>query len=156
MIDWKEYENRKRSLPDNLTSEEYEEAIKRIVDSMEKPKKKKPKVMNDEIKKYPIYMLNTSGQLIQVNNIKSTNDYNHNQFALHHYIPYQSYIKNQKWYEENGINQKLILMSHICHEHIHNIGIKTLSDEEFESKYKISKWKLIYNTKHSETERSSK
>ncbi len=114
--------------------------------------KKNPKIMNEEIEKYQIYVLNTAGQLIRIHCIKSTNDYEHNRFALHHYIPYQAYIRNSKWYEKRGIKQKLILISHICHEHIHNMSIKILTDEEFEQKYKISKWKLIYNRKHSTTE----
>ena len=108
--------------------------------------------MNEEIEKYPIYMLNTQGRLFQIYSIKKTNDYDHNRFALHHYRPYQAFIQNPQWYEERGIKQKLILISHICHEHIHNMGIKNLTDKEFEQKYKISKWELIYNRKHSTTE----
>ncbi len=108
------------------------------------------KITNEEIKKYPIYLLNTQGKLIRIYWIKSKDDYDHNKHVLHHYIKYQSFVKNQKWYEEQGIQQKLIFISHICHEHIHDIGIKQLTDEEFEKKYKISKWKLIYNRKYTE------
>ena len=100
--------------------------------------------MNKEIEKYPIYLLNSAGELIRIHCIKSTDDYNHSKYALHHYIPYQAFIRNPKWYKERGVEQKLILVSHICHEHVHNMGIKQLTDKEFEQKYKISRQELIY------------
>lgn len=112
--------------------------------------KKVKKIMNEEIKKYPIFLINTAGKLIPISCIKSTDDYDHFKYCLHHYIEFQAYNQNPKWYEERGIKQKLIFMSNICHEHIHNIGIKTLSDKEFEEKYKIKKTELIFKKKSSE------
>lgn len=35
MVDWQEYEARKKLLPDNLTCEEYEKAVQKIVDELE-------------------------------------------------------------------------------------------------------------------------
>lgn len=112
--------------------------------------KRTKKDMAKEIKKWhdSIYLLNTSGQLVKTI-INDLSDYDHNRYCLHHFIEYQAYIQNPKWYEERGIKQKLIFISHICHEHIHNIGIKNLTDEEFEKKYKISRWKLIFKKKFS-------
>ena len=111
----------------------------------------KKKNMKKELEKWKdsVYILNTSGQLIKII-INDLSEYDHNKYHLHHYIEYQAYTQNPKWYEDRKIKQKLILMSIICHEHIHNIGIKTLTDEEFEQKYKISKWKLLFNKKYSE------
>lgn len=115
-------------------------------------KKKTPKDMAKEIERYKdsIYLLNTSGKLIKIN-IENLNQYNHSQCELHHYIPYNAYIQNPKWYEDRGIKQKLILVSIICHEHIEDRGIKILSDEEFHKKYNISKSKLIYRRKNAAT-----
>jgi hypothetical protein len=106
--------------------------------------------MEKEIQKYPIYVLNKEGKLIRTYQINGTKDYNHYMCNLHHYIPFQEYEKNKKWYQEKGIEQKLILMSIPIHEQIHNQAIKILSDEEFKERYKISKWELIFNKKKSE------
>jgi hypothetical protein len=112
-----------------------------------KPKKN----MAKELKKYSdsIYALRKSGELTKIR-LQSLNDYNHGMYDLHHYIQYQAYVKNPKWYKDHGIEQKLILMSTKCHEQVELRAIKNLTDEEFEKEYKISRWKLIFNRKHSE------
>jgi len=107
------------------------------------------KDMAKEIERYKdsTYLLNPAGKLIKIR-INSLNDYNHSKCELHHFIKYHAYIQNPQWYEDRGIKQKLILVSKICHEHIEDRGVKILSDEEFEQKYKISRWKLIFNKNH--------
>jgi hypothetical protein len=112
--------------------------------------KKQPKIMKDELERYKnsTYLLNRSGKLVKIY-LDSLSDYDHNQYELHHFISYQAYIKNPKWYEERGIKQKLILVSKICHEHIENRGIRILTDEEFKDRYKISRWELSFNTRYS-------
>lgn len=102
------------------------------------------KIMNEEIAKYPIYMVNKLGGLVRIHNIKSTNDYNHYKCNLHHYIPYHQYIKKPEWYEQQGIQQKLILMSIPMHEQLHNQAIRMMTDSEFYRRYRIEKSKLIY------------
>lgn len=104
--------------------------------------------MNEDIKKYPIYTV-INGRFIELDNIKSTADYNHYSHNLHHYIPRQQYEKNKQWYEERGIKQKLLLIPISMHEQIHNQGIHILSDDDFEVFYKISRWDLIFNKRHS-------
>nr|DAX39355.1 MAG TPA: hypothetical protein [Caudoviricetes sp.] len=106
--------------------------------------------MARELKKYQdsIFYVNKLGGLVKIH-LDSLEDYDHSLYNLHHYIEYQHYERNKNWYEDRGIKQKLILMSITLHEHVHNIGIKTLTDAEFEKKYKISRWKLIFNRKHS-------
>ncbi len=107
------------------------------------------KDMIKEIEKHKdrIYLINTAGNLIKIK-LNSLSDYNHLKCHLHHYIPYSEYERNKDWYEKRGIKQKLILMSIPLHEQLHNQAIKNLSDEEFEKKYKISKWELVFNKKH--------
>lgn len=109
------------------------------------------KDMAKELKKWSdsVYALRTNGELTKIR-LQSLNDYNHSLYDLHHYIQYQAYVKNPKWYKERGIEQKLILMSIPCHEQVELRAIKNLTDEEFEKKYHISRWKLIFNRKHSE------
>lgn len=106
--------------------------------------------MNKDIQEFDIYVLTRSGKLKQIFWIKSTNDYNHYLFNLHHFIEKQHYRDNEKWYKERGIKQKLILLPVLIHEQVHGIAIKNLSDEEFKSRYKISKWDLLFNRKFSE------
>jgi hypothetical protein len=110
---------------------------------------KQKKDMAKELEKYKadsVYLLNKLGGLIRIY-INSLDDYDHFQFNLHHFIPYEIYAGNEKWYEERGIKQKLILMSKKCHEHVHDTGIKTLSDAQFERKYKIKRSMLIFSKK---------
>ena len=105
--------------------------------------------MNEDIKKYDVFFLTKNGKLIKTDKIKSINDYNHYYYSLHHYILKQSYEKNKKWYDDRGIKQKLILIPIFIHEQIHNIAIKNITDEEFRSRFKISRWDLLFNRKYS-------
>ena len=107
--------------------------------------KKQPKDMQKEIEKFKdsIYLLNTSGKLVKIH-ITALDQYNHSSCELHHYIPYNLYIQNPKWFEDRGIKQKLILVSKICHEHIEHRGTKVLTDEEFFIKYNINRSELIF------------
>lgn len=105
--------------------------------------------MNEDIRNYPIYQLTPYGALVPIDWINSVNDYNHSIFHLHHYIEKHHYNKNKQWYKDRDIEQKLILMTIPIHEQLHNIAIRTLSDEEFKQRYRISKWDLIFNRKHS-------
>lgn len=106
--------------------------------------------MNDDIAKFPIYLLNSSGQLIRIYTIKSTADYDHSIFALHHFIKRQDWERNEEWYRSRGIEQKLILMRHPIHEQLHFIAVKNMSDEEFEKRYKIPRKDLIFSRKTNE------
>lgn len=104
--------------------------------------------MNNDIKNFPVYFLN-NGKLVEIF-LNSTKDYDHYICHLHHYIKKQDYDRNKEWFEERGIKQKLILLPIPCHEQVHFQAVKNLSDAEFENKYKISRWKLIFSRKHSE------
>ena len=100
---------------------------------------------NEEIKKYPIFIIR-NGQIERYYGIESINDYDHSIMQLHHYI--KDYERNKSYYDKNGIEQKLFLIPVQMHEQIHLRGIKTMTDEEFEDTYGISRWDLIYNRKY--------
>jgi len=104
--------------------------------------------MNEDIKKYPVFIYR-NGKLFQTDKIKSTSDYNHYEYNLHHYIPKQSYEKNKSWYEERNIKQKLILMPVSMHEQVHNQALCNLCDDDFYGWYKIDRWELVFNRKFS-------
>jgi len=123
-------------------------AVGKCTRYMNRKNKLHKKNMKKELEKYPVYLLSTSGELIKIF-LNNLDNYDHSRYELHHFIQYQAYRQNPEWYMERGIEQKLILVNKICHEHIENRGIKVLTDEEFEQKYKISRWKLIFNRKHS-------
>lgn len=96
-------------------------------------------MMNDDIRKYPIYGLSSQG-LVPIE-ILSTDDYNHNTHHMHHYIKQQDYRRNKKWYDERGINQKLILLPVQCHNDLHNCV------RNFKEKYGIERSELLYGAK---------
>ncbi|MBR4122998.1 MAG: hypothetical protein IKY45_03830 [Clostridia bacterium] len=103
--------------------------------------------MNDDIKKYPVYALSQQG-LIPIE-IMSINDYNHQTHQLHHYIKQQSYKRDKKWFDDRNIEQKLILLPCYVHEQVHNTAIRNLTDSEFEEKFNISRWDLLFNRRYS-------
>lgn len=105
--------------------------------------------MNTDIKRFPVYQLTPYGALVPIDWIKSVDDYNHSVYHLHHFIQKQHYDKNTQWYKDRDIPQKLILMTIPIHEQLHSQAIRTLSDEEFLKRYRISKWDLIFNRKYS-------
>lgn len=106
-----------------------------------------PKIMNQEIIKYKTYLLTARGRLTEII-LNNTDDYNHQYMQLHHYILFKNYEKNKKWYDERGIEQKLILMPTFVHEQVHQQAVNNLSDEDFLYKFGISRWDLLFNRKH--------
>lgn len=104
--------------------------------------------MQEDIERYSIYGL-SNGKLIplSIENVKQYNHFTHN---LHHYIKKGEYARNQKWYNDRGIKQKLILLPIAVHEQVHLQAVKNLSDEEFKEMYKISRWELLFNRRHTE------
>lgn len=101
--------------------------------------------MNKDIQEYPIYFI-SNGKLEPCLWIKSTKDYDHYRYNLHHFIPKGKYKVYKKWYIDHNIEQKLIYMPIWLHIELHNLSY---SDEEFENKNHISRWELIFNRKHS-------
>jgi hypothetical protein len=103
--------------------------------------------MNEDIQKYPVYALSQNG-LVPIE-IFSIADYNHQTHQLHHYIRQGAYNGNKEWYDKRGIEQKLILLPVWIHNQVHLTGIKNLTDEQFEEKFNISRWDLLFNRRYS-------
>ena len=104
--------------------------------------------MQEDIQRYPIYGL-SNGKLIplSIENVKQYNHFTHN---LHHFIKKGDYARNKAWYQEREIQQKLILLPIYLHEQVHLQAVKNLTDKEFEKQYKISRWELLFNRRHTE------
>jgi hypothetical protein len=104
-------------------------------------------MMNDDIKQFPVYGLCRQG-LVPIE-IYSTEDYNHYTHHLHHYIKQQDWKRNQKWFEERGIKQKLILLPVQVHIDLH----ACISD--FKKKYNIDRSELLFSRRSYEVEQNN-
>lgn len=105
------------------------------------------RIMNKEIEKYPIYIVQ-NGKIDKCSFVTSTKDYNHFEYHIHHYI--KDYEKNKNWYVLHGIKQKLFLLPIPMHEQVHNRAIKNMDDDQFKNHYGVSRWELLFNRKYSE------
>lgn len=103
------------------------------------------KNMNADIKAFNVYGIQYN-RLIRLPEIVDIHSYNHQYLHLHHYIKAQDYKRNAQWYIDNYIEEKLILIPTLMHEHLES-PIYGLSDEAFYRKYKISKDLLLFNKK---------
>lgn len=103
------------------------------------------KDMNADIKAFKVYGIQYN-RLIRLPEIVDIHSYNHQCFHLHHYIKAQDYKRNSKWYIDNLIEEKLILIPTVMHEHLES-PIYGLSDEVFYRKYKVSKDLLLFDKK---------
>lgn len=75
--------------------------------------------MNDDIKEFPIFMVNRNGNLKQIYTIKSTDDYNHIAFELHHFIPKTIGKINKELYNRLKPMQRLFLLPKEVHQKLH-------------------------------------
>ena len=130
-------------------SEYYKLKDKLCLDEVERFNLQYP-TMNDDIKKYGVLGLTHEGELVPIP-VYSTADYNHFTHQIHHYIKQQNYWRKKQieWFEERGIKQKLILLPVWVHCQVHNTATRNMTDEEFLERFKISRWELIFNRRHS-------
>lgn len=104
------------------------------------------KNMNEDIKAFKVYGIKQN-RLVLLPEIVDIHSYNHELCQLHHYIKAQEYKRNKNWFLENNIEEKLILMPTIMHEHLES-PIYGLTDEQFYRKYRIEREILLFNKKH--------
>lgn len=102
--------------------------------------------MNNDISEFGVLGL-ASGKLIPLS-ITSTNGYNHYTHHIHHFIKKGEYKRNKAWFDERGIEQKLILLPIWVHLAVHSSPASpNISDEQFLEKFRINKWDLLFNRK---------
>ena len=101
--------------------------------------------LNEDIKEFPVYKV-YQNRIVPAPEIQSKDDYTHWYSDLHHFIKARSYKQNRAWYEEHGIEQKLILMPRVMHTHLEN-PVYQLTDEKFYNLYHIRKDVLLFNKK---------
>ena len=90
--------------------------------------------MNEDIAQYPVYMVNSDGKLKQTR-IDSTDDYNHYEFELHHFISQSIRKNNPELYERIVHLQKLILLPKDVHRSVH-------AGAEYRG---LKNWELLFN-----------
>ena len=96
---------------------------------------------NNDIKNFGVYRVFYK-KLVYAEDISCIQDYNHSNYSLHHFIKYQSYIRDKNWYESRNIAQKLILLPCDVHNFLHT------TSENFE--YMGFKWyELLFCKKRS-------
>ena len=103
------------------------------------------KTLNEDIAEFGVYGIR-NGRIYRMPSIRSIDDYEHGLYDLHHFIKAQEYKRNRKWYERNGIKQKLFFIRRIMHIHLES-PMYELPEAEFVRIYGISKKKLLFNKK---------
>ena len=101
----------------------------------------KQPTMNDDIAKYPVYMLHNK-QLISAQWIQSTSNYNHYVYQLNHFIRKSVRKNSPEFYKRVEHLQKLILMPAQM-----NYDLETMGEESFKNKWGIEKDLLVFNRK---------
>lgn len=103
------------------------------------------KDMNEDIKAFMVFKV-VGRKLLPAPEITDIYSYDHFLCQLHHYVKAQSYKSRPQWYIDNGINQKLILMPSLMHEHLES-PVYGLDDESFLKRWGIQKDLLLFNKK---------
>lgn len=101
------------------------------------------KDMNEDIKHFMVFKV-CGRRLLPAPEITDIYSYDHYSYQLHHYIKAQSYKYRPKWYKDNGIQQKLILMPSLMHQHLES-PIYGLDDKSFLRRWGIRKEMLLFD-----------
>ena len=96
--------------------------------------------MNDDIKKYPCYMV-YNRQITKIEWLNSVEDYNHN-YQLHHFIRKSVRKNSPDFYKRVEHLQKLILMPAQM-----NYDLEVMGEDKFRDKWGMDKDNLIFNRK---------
>lgn len=103
------------------------------------------KTMDEDIKAFKVMKV-VGGRIKPAPEITDITSYDHFWWQLHHYIKAQSYKRNKKWYDNNGIEEKLILMPVLMHQHLED-PIYGLDEVGFYKRWGIRKELLLFNKK---------
>lgn len=95
--------------------------------------------MNDDIKKYPCYMVAPDRSICKADWITSTESYNH-AYQLNHFIRKSVRKNSPEFYKRVEHLQKLILMPAQM-----NYDLETMGEESFYEKWKIDKNSLVFS-----------
>ncbi len=105
----------------------------------EREKMKTQPSMNEDIQKYLIYKITPSKTLKRIFWITSTQDYNHGEYELHHFVRKSIRKNNLEFYSRVEHLQKLIYMTAQMNRDLENMG-----EDTFFKKYGIPKFDLVF------------
>lgn len=95
--------------------------------------------MNDDIKKYPVYIL-YAGVLQTAEWVKDTGKYDHYNWHLHHFVRKTIRKNSPKFYERVEHLQKLILIPVEM-----NYDLETMGEARFLKKWGLNKNDLVFS-----------
>lgn len=95
--------------------------------------------MNDDIKKYPIYIL-YAGQLQTAEWVHNTDSYDHYNWELHHFIRKSVRKNSEDFYNRVEHLQKLILVPKQI-----NSDLETMGEKAFFKKHGLNKNDLVFS-----------
>lgn len=99
----------------------------------------KQPTMNDDIKKYPIFIV-AARKLKPAIGIENTDCYNHYFYHLHHFVRKTIRKNSPKFYARVEHLQKLILMPAEM-----NLDLEGMSEKSFFDKWRIDKLDLVFS-----------
>lgn len=102
---------------------------------------KQEPTMNEDIEKYPIFMLYNK-EIMPITWIKSTSDYNHYVYQLHHFVRKTIRKNSLSFYKRVEHLQKLILIPSKMNYDLENMG-----EDTFYNEYGIDKNTLVFSRK---------
>lgn len=103
--------------------------------------------MNAEIQKYKgriYYYEQSTHEIIKADWINSTDDYNHDDFELHHVVPHTDWEKNTRNVRDIVKENALIGIAKKMHQHLENPLYK-LSKSDFERVWGIHPDEILYD-----------
>jgi len=95
--------------------------------------------MNDDIKKYPCYMVYNL-KMTKADWLTSTDSYNHYAYHLHHFVRKTIRKTDPDFYERVEHLQRLILMPAQM-----NLDLESLGEESFYKKWGMDKNNLVFS-----------
>lgn len=96
-------------------------------------------MMNDDIKKYPCFLVYNKS-IVPANWIESTESYNHFVYQLNHFIRKSLRKNSPEFYKRVEYLQKLILMPSQM-----NYDLETMGEDKFFKKWGMDKNNLVFS-----------
>lgn len=100
----------------------------------------KQPTMNEDLLKYPVYVLSETGKLVRAKWLYNTAQYDHWKYHLNHFVRKSIRKNSPDFYKRVEHLQKLILMPAQM-----NLDLETMGEERFFEKYGINKNDLVFS-----------
>jgi hypothetical protein len=102
----------------------------------------KQPTMNDDLEKYELFGISKYGKLYPVIEVRTTADYNHFLFSIHHFVRKSMRKNYPDDYAKFEKYQKLIIMPNQM-----NLDLETMGEANFLKTWNIPKYDLVFSRK---------